>query len=78
MTTVHIQEVAGHALVPRDELEQLITLARRSDSVEVDRRSTTAASTRELAHLVQQDGAFDWLMEEADSYSSADLKVSYR
>jgi len=78
MTTLHIQEVAGHALVPRDELEQLIALAQRSEQIKVDRQPTAETSTRELAQLAQQGGAFDWLAAEENLYSTTDLKVRYR
>lgn len=80
MTTLHVQEVAGHALVPRAELERLIALARQSEEVnlEVETQGQDAVSTQSIMELGQKSRAYGWLREEGDEYSRADLKISYR
>jgi hypothetical protein len=81
MTTLHVQEVAGHALVSREELDQLVALARRSDDVQLEVKASPAdeeMSTSQLTALLQQSGALAWLQREDELYSESDLKVRYR
>lgn len=73
MTTLHVREVGDVALVPREEFEWLLELARRSGSVEVEVQHEDAPSTRELARLAQSSAAWAWLHDEPDLYSRDDV-----
>ncbi len=77
MTTIHAQVFGDQAILPRSELEQLIEVARQSAEVELQIEDDEI-STRGLMRLTEQGGAFDWLADEEDLYSEADLKVHYR
>lgn len=77
MTTVHAALIGDKALLSRAEFERLLELARQSDSVELH-TSESDVSTVGIMQLAEQAGAFDWLAEEEDIYTVADLKVRYR
>lgn len=77
MTTVHAEIVGERATIPRSEFERLVELARKTTPVQVeliDHEIPTAG----LMRLAGQGGSFDWLAEEEDLYTEADLKVRYR
>jgi hypothetical protein len=75
MTTVHAQILGDQAIVPRNELDALIDLARRSAEVQLETDDLPNAG---LLWLAEQGGAFKWLADEEDLYSVQDLKVRYR
>jgi len=77
MTTVHAQAIGDQALLPRAELERLVELARRHEDVELQ-IDEDEVSTHDLMRLAETGGAFDWLADQEDLYSEADLTVRYR
>ena len=72
MTTLHVREVDGLAVMPREEFELLLELARRSESVEVVQQDDVPG-TREMAGLAQGSAAWAWLDDEPDLYSRDDV-----
>jgi hypothetical protein len=76
MTTIHVQRVGDTAVLSRAELERLLELARRIEPVELS--CDDEMTTQDITRLAEQGGAFDWLADEEELYSPADLKVRYR
>lgn len=72
MTTLPMREVDGLAVVPREEFELLLELARRSGSVEVVEQDDVP-SARELARLAQGSAAWPRLDDEPNLYSRDDV-----
>jgi len=77
MTTLHAQLIGDKAVLPRDEFERLVELARRSDEITLQ-METDEAPTVGIMRLAEQGGAFEWLAKEEDLYTVNDLKVRYR
>ena len=77
MTTLHAQLIGDKAILPRDEFERLVDLARRSDEITLQ-METDDAPAMGIMRLAEQGGAFDWLAAEEDLYTVNDLKVRYR
>jgi hypothetical protein len=77
MTTVHAQVCGDQALLPRAELERLVELARKVEHVEFDLQEDDLP-VKGLMLLADKGGAFDWLLDEPDSYSANDCKVRYK
>ena len=77
MTTIHAQVVGNSVVLPRGDLDQLVSLARKVENVDV-RSSEDDLPALGLAILAQEGKAFDWLADDDDLYSLADLKVRYR
>lgn len=72
MTVVHAEVIGDRAILPFEELEQLLALARRSDPVEV-RTLDANVSTVAMMRLADQGGSFDfWKDQGEDLYSSED------
>lgn len=72
MTIIHAQLFDNEALLPRNEFERLIELARKSEAVEVQRQEDDT-STRNIMRLAEQGGAFTfWREEGEDIYSMED------
>ncbi len=72
MTTIHIQYVGNQALLPQNELEQLIELAQRAATITVQRQEDDVP-TLGIMRLIEQGGAFDfWKEEGEDIYSAED------
>ena len=65
MTTLHAQLIGDKAVLPRDEFERLVELARRSDEITLQ-METDEAPTVGIMRL------------EEDLYTVNDLKVRYR
>jgi hypothetical protein len=74
MTTVHTQVIGDHVLVPRADWERLVELARQVERIDVQGQDDDLPTVG-LMRLAEQGGAFDWLAEEGDVYSTADLKM---
>jgi hypothetical protein len=69
MTVIHAQLVGDKVLVPREELDRLVALARRAEPVEVELREDDTP-TAALMRLAEEGGAFDfWREEGEDIYS---------
>jgi hypothetical protein len=72
MTTIHAQLFDDGALLPRDEFERLVELARKSENVEVYLQEDDTP-TQSLMKLAEQGGAFAfWREEGEDIYSAED------
>jgi hypothetical protein len=69
--------VGDQAVLPQAEFERLLELARQADAVEL-KLENDDLPTLGIMGLAEQGGAFDWLANEEDLYSVADLKVRYR
>lgn len=77
MTTIHAQTVGNQILLPREEWDRLVTLARQVDEVDVLTQEDELPTVG-LMRLAEQSKAFAWLADEDDLYSVGDLKVRYR
>jgi len=77
MTQVDAQMVGDQALLPRRDLERLVQLARHSDEIEVRWREDDVP-TWGLMRLAEAGNALNWLADEADLYTTDDLKVNYQ
>jgi len=72
MTTVHAEMIGDKVLIPREELECLVDLAKRTESVQLQMQ-TSDISTRDLMHLSEKGGSFDfWAGEGEDIYNPSD------
>jgi hypothetical protein len=71
MTTIHAHLLGDQAVVPRQELERLIELARQSEPVEL--RLEDDLPTGAVMRLAEAGGAFDfWREEGEDIYTAQD------
>jgi hypothetical protein len=71
MTKVDAQIIGDKALLPRDQFDRLVELARRSDDIDV--RTDGADNDSALLRLAEQSGAFDfWKDSGEDIYSEKD------
>jgi hypothetical protein len=77
MTTLHAQLIGDKAMLPREEFERLVELARRSDEITLQ-METDEAPTVGVMRLAEQGGSFEWLAADEDLYTVNDLKVRYR
>jgi len=77
MTTLHAQLIGDNAILPRDEFERLVALARRSDEITLQMETDEAPAVG-IMWLAEQGGSFEWLAAEEDLYTVNDLKVRYR
>ena len=72
MTTIHAQLIGDKALLPRNELERLLELARRSEAVDLQLQQDDLP-TLGMMRLAEQGGAFEfWLDKGEDIYSMND------
>jgi len=72
MTTIHAQLIGDQAVLPREELDRLLELARRSEPVELQ-LGEEDVSTLSVMRLAEQGGAFDfWREEGEDVYTAQD------
>ncbi len=72
MTTIHVQSIGDKALLPRDELEQLVALVRQHHGIALEIEDDDVP-TLAIMRLAEQGGAFDfWLDPAEDVYSAAD------
>jgi hypothetical protein len=72
MTTIHAQFIGAKALVPRDELDRLLELARRSEAVDLQVLEEDLP-TLDMMRLAELGGAFDfWREEGEDIYTLED------
>ncbi len=78
MTTIHAQVVGDQVVLPRGEWDQLVLLARKADNNVEVYASDDDLPALGLTILARDGKAFDWLKDEDDLYSLADLKVRYR
>jgi hypothetical protein len=72
MTTIRIQRLGDKALLAQDELEQLLSLARRHEDIKVQLEEDDIP-TAALMRFVEQGGAFDfWFDKDEDIYTLDD------
>lgn len=71
MTTVHGQLVGDKVLVPRSELEHLVTVAERSEPVRLQLEEDDLSSTGWM-RLVDAGGSFDFWRDPAEGIYSAE------
>ncbi len=72
MATIHVQSIGDKVLLPQNELEQLIGLARQTEAVAVQWQEHDLP-TLGVMRLVEQGGAFDfWKESGEDIYSATD------
>ena len=71
MTIIHAQLFDNSALLPRNEFERLVELARRNEAVEVQLQEDEA-STQNMMRLAEQGGAFAFWREEGEDIYSVD------
>lgn len=68
MTTIHVHLIGDQALLPKRELEQLLTLARQCQTVEMLVQDDL--TTPDMMRLAEQSGAFDfWHDPREDIYT---------
>lgn len=71
MTKIHAQLVGDKALVPRSDLERLVELARRSESIDLQMIEDDIP-TLAMMRLAEQGGAFDFLKEQGEDVYTAE------
>ena len=72
MTTIQAQIIGDSALLPRNDLERLLELARRIENVELQLQEDDVP-TLGMMRLAEQGGAFDfWREAGEDIYSAQD------
>ncbi len=67
MATIHAQIIGDTALLPRDELERLVELARRYEEIDLQMQNDDAP-TATMMRLAEISGAFDFWKEEENIY----------
>jgi hypothetical protein len=72
MTTIHAQAIGDQILMPRQEWEQLMTAAQRTEPLKVQLLEDDLPPG-EMARMAAQGGAFDfWYDEAEDVYTEED------
>jgi hypothetical protein len=59
MTTIHVQKIGDKALLPQNEFEHLLDLARQREGIEVYLQEEDVP-TMGLMRLAESGGAFDF------------------
>jgi hypothetical protein len=73
MTTIQAQIIGNSAVVPRDDFDRLIELARRSDTIDLQVFADGNVLTRDMMRLAEESGAFQfWRDAGEDIYSTHD------
>jgi hypothetical protein len=75
MTTIHAQIIGDNALLPKDELERLVELARRYEEIDLQMQEDDP-STAAMMRLADVGGAFDFWKQEENIYSAKDGEPS--
>ncbi|PTL35824.1 hypothetical protein CLG94_08705 [Candidatus Methylomirabilis limnetica] len=70
MTTIHVQHIGDKAVLPQQELNRLIELARRWEEIMVQTPDDDVP-TVDIMRLVEQGRAFDFWKEEGEEIYSA-------
>lgn len=71
MTTIHVQHIGDKAVLPQQEFNRLLELARRWEEIMVQTPDDDVP-TLDIMRLVEQGGAFDFWKEEGEEIYSAD------
>jgi len=70
MTTIHVQHIGDKAVLPQQELNRLIELARRWEEIMVQTPDDDVP-TVDIMRLVEQGRSFDFWKEEGEEIYSA-------
>ena len=71
MTTIHVQRVGDKALVPQNEFERLVELARQREEIALQ-VNVDDVPTLGMMRLAEQSGAFDFWTEEGEGIYSVE------
>jgi hypothetical protein len=71
MTTIHAQLIGTNAVLPRDELDRLLEIARRSEAIDLQVLEEDL-STIDVMRLAESGGAFDFWREEGEDIYTLD------
>lgn len=71
MTTIHVQHIGDKAVLPQQEFNRLLELARRGEEIMVQTPDDDVP-TLDIMRLVEQGRAFDFWKEEGEEIYSAD------
>ena len=72
MTIIHAHLIGDKAMIPRDEFEKLLELARQSEEIKLQ-ISNDDIPTFAIMKQAEQSGSFDfWRQEGEDLYSAED------
>jgi hypothetical protein len=72
MTTIHVQQIGGKALIAQHEFERLVELAQQQEPISVHIEEDDVPTVG-LMRLVEQGGSFDfWRELGEDIYSVED------
>lgn len=71
MTTIDVQHIGDKAVLPQQEFNRLLELARRWEEIMVQTPDDDVP-TLDIMCLVEQGGAFDFWKEEGEEIYSAD------
>jgi hypothetical protein len=70
MTTIHVQHIGDKAVLPQQEFNRLLELARRGEEIMVQTPDDDVP-TVDIMRLVEQGRAFDFWKEEGEEIYSA-------
>ena len=65
----------NQVIISAEDLRNLVEIARRIEPIKIEEDDF---DNDDLMRLAESGGAFDFLADEKDIYSVADLKVRYR
>jgi hypothetical protein len=72
MTTIHAQLIGDQASLPKTELERLVELARRAETIEVEWQDEEM-TTRAIMSMAERGRSFDfWKQNDEDIYTIED------
>ncbi len=71
MTTIHVQHIGDKAVLPQQEFDRLLELARRGEEIVVQTPDDDVP-TFDIMRLVEQGGTFDFWKEEGEEIYSVD------
>ena len=71
MTTIHTQWIGNKTIVPKEEFEQLVEIAKEREEIEL--QPTELVESSQVIDLLGKSGSFDfWKEEGEDIYSIED------
>jgi hypothetical protein len=71
VTTIHTQWIGNKTIVPKEEFEQLVEIAKKREEIEL--QPTELVESSQIIDLLGKSGSFDfWKEEGEDIYSIED------
>jgi hypothetical protein len=71
VTTIHTQWLGNKIIIPKEEFEQLIEIAKKREEIEL--QTTELVESGKIIDLLGKSGSFDfWKQEGEDIYSIED------